>query len=402
MTVSSPPRILIIGGGYAGILCANRLAGKLGSRARITLINPNESFVERIRLHEVAARTDAEPATRHSLRSLLKPSVELRLARVTLIRPDEHRVDGVDVESNVSWTERYDKLVYAVGSGVPVTSVPGAAEYAHNISSLEATHALRSRLAEVSDDASVLVVGGGPTAIELVTELAALRPRLQLSIVTSSRVGPTLSVKARTYLTQARAMFDVKVLEHTPVARVTPTGVRTADGEDIAADCVVWAASFAVPTLARDSGLEVDGSGRLIVDEYMQTPRDPDILGAGDGSVVDGPSGETLRMACATAIPQGAHAAATIIAGLEGRSPEPFRLAYLVLAMSLGPGDGLVQRTRFDDIPSGTVLKGRPAAVFNEWNNKYARSVLAWERTRAGAYRWVKAPRSSRQVAGRA
>ncbi|WP_167736790.1 FAD-dependent oxidoreductase [Nocardioides sp. 1609] len=399
MTNCEPRRIIIIGGGYAGILCANRLAGKLKSRARITLVNPIASFVERIRLHEVAARTDAEPATRHSLRSLLEPSVELRLASVTSIRPDEHRIHGVDTASNLPWAERYDTLVYAVGSGVPATAVPGAAQYAHSISSLEAAHAFRGRLAEVPDDASVLVVGGGATAIELVTELATLRPNLRLSMVTSSQLGPTLSVKARTYLERAEAMSHVRVFERTPVGEVTRTGVRTVDGDDIAADCVVWAASFAVPTLARDSGLDVDRSGRLIVDEYLRTARHPDILGAGDGSLVDGPAGETLRMACATAVPQGGHAAATIIAGLEGRAPDPFGLAYLVLAMSLGPGDGLVQRTRFDDTPSGTVLTGRPAAVFNELNNRYARSILAWERIRAGTYRWAKPPKSSRRAA---
>ncbi|WP_193611742.1 NAD(P)/FAD-dependent oxidoreductase [Nocardioides lijunqiniae] len=397
MTTPRPERILVIGGGYAGVLCANRLAGRLGSRARITLVNPIEPFVERVRLHEVAARTDAEPATRHSLRSLLRPSVGLRIARVTRIRPDAHRVDGVEGAENRPWTDHYDTLVYAVGSGVPVGAVPGAAEHAHNISSLEAAQALRRRLAQLSDDASVLIVGGGATAIELVTELASRRPSLRLSIVTSSRLAPTLSVKARRYLEQAQAMSYVDVVEHTPVTEVTRTGVRTDQGEELAADCVVWAASFAVPTLARDSGLEVDRSGRLVVDECLRTARHPDILGAGDGSVILGPSGATLRMACATAIPQGGHAAATVIAGLEGRSPEPFALAYLVLAMSLGPGDGLVQRTRFDDTPSGTVLTGRPAAAFNELNTRYARSVLAWERTRAGAYRWAKPPTSARR-----
>ncbi|WP_227463801.1 FAD-dependent oxidoreductase [Nocardioides lijunqiniae] len=234
-----------------------------------------------------------------------------------MIRPDAHRVDGVEGAENRPWTDRYDTLVYAVGSGVPVGAVPGAAEHAHNISSLEAAQALRRRLAQLSDDASVLIVSGGATAIELVTELASRRPSLRLSIVTSSRLAPTLSVKARRYLEQAQAMSYVDVVEHTPVTEVTRTGVRTDQGEELAADCVVWA--------------------------------------------------------------------------------EPFALAYLVLAMSLGPGDGLIQRTRFDDTPSGTVLTGRPAAVFNELNTRYARSVLAWERTRAGAYRWAKPPTSARR-----
>lgn len=396
MATSAPEQITIVGGGYAGILCANRLAGKLGSRTRVTLINPIEPFVERIRLHEVAARTESGFATRHTIRSLLKPAVEFRLGRVAKIHPDEHLIAGVDIPSRQTWVERYGTLVYAVGSGVPVASVPGAAEHAHNISSLEATQAFRRRLEELPVDASVLIVGGGPTAIELVAELATVRPRLRLSIVTSSQLAPTVSEKARAYVRLAEAMSSVNVIEDTRVAEVTATGIRTAGGDDIVADCVVWAASFAVPTLARDSGLEVDDSGRLIVDEFLQSTGHPHVLGAGDGVVIAGRSGRSLRMACATAVPQGGHAAATIIARLDQRSPEPFELAYLVLSMSLGPGDGVVQRTRFDDSPRDLVWKGKPAAVLNELNNKYARSILAWERMRAGTYRWAKPPQASR------
>lgn len=393
MSISRPQRVVIIGGGYAGILCANRLAGTLKSRAQITLVNPIESFVERIRLHEVAARTDVESATRRTIQSLLNPSIRFRRGRATSIRADENMINGVDVDSGESWAQPYDKLVYAVGSGVPVVTAPGAAEYAHNISSIEASHTLRSKLDSLTDGASVLVVGGGATAIELVTELAAFRPNLHLGIVTSSTLGPTLSTKGRKYLKHTKAMAGVEVIEHTPVAEVTPSGIRADDGENITADCVVWAASFAVPTLALDSGLDVDRSGRLIVDEFMRTPKHPDILGAGDSILIEGPAGSTLRMACATAAPQGAHAASTITADLDGRTPKPFRLAYLALALSLGPGDGIVQRTRSDDTPHDAILKGKPAAWFNEWNNRYARSILTWERMRAGTYRWAKPPR---------
>ncbi|PWR07263.1 hypothetical protein DKT68_19530 [Micromonospora acroterricola] len=345
MTSTRPSKVLVLGGGYAGIMSANRLAGSRGAKAEITLVTPLPHFVERIRLHEVAARPGSESATRFSVRSLLHPSVRLRLGTATRIHPAQHQVDILDTTSGTSWVEAYDKLIYAVGSGETSDNLPGVSEHAYTISSIERAHALRYRLDALSAGASVLVVGGGATAIELVTEIAVARPSLRLAIVTSSVIGPTLSPMARAYLRRARAMRTVEIVENTPVAEVTATGVTTRAGEEMAADCVVWAASFGVPSLARHSGLDVDVAGRLTVNAMLRSPAHWDIVGAGDACVITDTNGANLRMACATAAPQGAHAAAVVTAALKGRTPEPFALAYLVLALSLGPGDGLVQRT---------------------------------------------------------
>jgi NADH dehydrogenase len=387
-------KVIVLGGGYAGIMSANRLAGTLKSNVEITMVNPIPEFVERVRLHEVAARPESQSATRHSIRSLLHPAVRLRIATVNRILPEQQSIYGVDSDSGVPWAERYDELVYAVGSGDENRTVPGVSEHAHSISSLSGAHELKRALDALPAGATVLTVGGGTTAIELVTEIAVARPLVKLKLATSSRIAPTLSPKARAYLQTAQAMKNVEIIEHSPVAEVTATGVTTRSGEEITADCVIWAASFAVPSLARDSGLEVDRAGRLVVDDFMRAPGHAHILGAGDSCVVTGTGGEHLRMACATAAPQGAHAASTISAALRGQTPQPFALAYLVVALSLGPGDGLVQKTRSDDTPANTILSGWFAAGFNELNNQYARLILAWERRRAGTYHWAKPTRS--------
>jgi NADH dehydrogenase FAD-containing subunit len=393
-------RVLVLGGGYSGIMAANRLAGKVGKRVSITMISPNDTFVERIRLHEVAARHDTETASRWALRDLVHHDVRLRTGTVTRIDPDARVVHARDSASGEHWSESYDRLVYAVGSGSAVTTVPGSESYAHSITNLAAARDLRARLDELSESGSVLIVGGGTTAIELSTELAAARPHLRLRLVTSGLVGPTLSERGRDYLRGSRAFTSIELHENTRVAEVTPEGVVTQDGRTIKADCVVWAASFAVPSLARDSGLDVDGAGRLVVDDTMRTTIRPEILGAGDGCVITSSGSGHLRMACATAAPQGAHAAATVVTEITGRPAPSFRLAYLVVAMSLGPHDGLVQRTRPDDTPRNTVITGRPGAWFNELNNRYARQILAWERQRAGAYHWAKPPKRQAKSVG--
>ncbi|TSD40208.1 hypothetical protein FFI94_030960 [Rhodococcus sp. KBS0724] len=383
-------RVVILGGGYAGVMCANRLAGTLRGKVQVTLVNPINSFVERLLLHEVAARADSDSATRHSLTELLNPSVQLVIGSATTIRHDHNEIDGVDSPSGKQWTLQYDDLIYAIGSGAVLDPVPGTREFAFDLSSLEQAHKLRDALAECVAGDSVIVVGGGSTAIEMVSELSVARPDLSLKMITSSVLAPTVSEKARAYIRNAQAMRNVDVIENVSVAEVTPDGIITGSGEHVEGNVVVWAASFAVPSLARDSGLAVDKSGRLLVDASMRSTAHPRILGAGDGAVVTGSAGRTLRMACATAAPQGAHAAQTVIADLKGVEPKPFALRYLVLSLSLGPGDGLIQLTNSDDTPRDFTIKGKTGALFNDLNNRYARVILSWERRRAGSYHWAK------------
>ena len=383
-------RAVILGGGYAGVMCANRLAGTLRDEVEVTLVNPIDDFVERLLLHEVAARANSDSATRHSLTELLNPSVRLVIGSATTIRHDRSEIDGVDSSSGQQWTLQYDDMIYAIGSGAVLDPVPGTREFAFDLSSLEQAHKLRDALAECVPGDSVIVVGGGSTAIEMVSELAVARPDLSLKMITSSVLAPTVSEKARSYIRNARAMRNVDVIENVSVAEVISGGIITGSGEHVVGNVVVWAASFAVPSLARDSGLAVDKSGRLLVDASMRSTAHPRILGAGDGAVVTGSAGRTLRMACATAAPQGAHAAQTVIADLKGVEPKPFALRYLVLSLSLGPGDGLIQSTNSDDSPRDFTVKGKTGALINDLNNRYARMILSWERRRAGTYHWAK------------
>ncbi|MET1043328.1 MAG: FAD-dependent oxidoreductase [Microbacteriaceae bacterium] len=383
-------RILILGGGYAGIMSANRLAGGLGAEAEITLVNSSPRFVERLRLHEVATRPGSDAASRHSLAGLLNPRVRTILGTATRIRADRNVVDVLAPDSVETWEEPYDQLIYAVGSGSPISTVPGSREHAHDTASLDGARALNAALTSLLPGSTVVIVGGGATAIELAAELATARPELDLTMVTSTVLAPTLSSGARRYVARARAMRTVTVVEGFQVVEVFPGGVVGRDERVVRADCIVWAASFSVPDLAKKSDLLVDSGGRLVVGADLRSSTHPDISGAGDAAVIAGPDGRAFRMACATAAPQGAHAAANIIASLRGQAPTPFALSYLILSLSLGPGDGVIQPTRGDDSPHRVRLTGWIGAWVNELNTRYAHSILAWERRKAGSYRWAK------------
>jgi len=154
----SNPHVVVIGGGYAGVLAANRL--QLKRDLKITLVNPRPEFVERIRLHQLVAGTHA--ATQR-YDDVLGAQVQLVVAAAERIDPADRRI----VLSSGA-TMDYDYLIYAVGS----TALPGAGEFAYPLSDLDRAQRLRARLAELPPSAPVVVVGAGLTGIESAAELA--------------------------------------------------------------------------------------------------------------------------------------------------------------------------------------------------------------------------------------
>ncbi|MEU4575294.1 MULTISPECIES: FAD-dependent oxidoreductase [Nonomuraea] len=345
--------IVVLGGGYAGLGAAKRAARRLrGAGARVTLVNAADRFVERVRLHQLAAgqRLPGLP-----LRGLLDGAgVELAVATVT----------GIDLAARVVRLDAapyelgYDVLVYALGSGADLGAVQGLAEHAYTVATEREAARLRSRLAAAR---SVAVVGGGLTGIEAAAEFKAARPGLEVRLVSGGPIGAGLSPRARRHLRRAFDRLDVAVREHAPVAEVGPGGLLLRDGGEVPADTVVWAAGFRVPELAAACGLATDEHGRMLVDATLRSLSHPEVLGAGDAAAVRG-----SRMSCQTGLPLGLQAGDAAAALLTGRAPRPARIRYVWQNISLGRHDGVTQFTRADDSPSGPVLTGRPSALFKE------------------------------------
>jgi NADH:quinone reductase (non-electrogenic) len=167
-----------------------------------------------------------------------------------------------------------------------------------------------------------------------------------------------------------------------------------ADGRVEAFDACIVATSFAVPGLARVSGLPVDGDGRLRVDATLGVPGVPGVVGAGDAVVVDDPAGAHLRMGCAVALPLGASAAGTLLARLRGQVPPAISIGFAVQCLSLGRKDGYVQLVGADDTPRALHVGGRLAAVVKEQVCRMVVDRPAAERSRPGAYGWPRGPRT--------
>jgi len=345
-------RIVVLGAGYSG-----QLAARLAARARdvaVTLVNERDRFVERVRLHQLAA---GEELRERPLSALLRNTgVRLVIDRVTAIDPEAKSIVLARGD-----TLPYDTLIYALGSRTDVSSVPGVAEYAHTVAAEEDAARLRARVGGV-----VTIVGGGLTGIEAATELAERQPELKVRLVTDGALGAALSEKGRRHLRNTFDRLGIEVREQALVAEVKADGVALTDGSHIASDTVVWTTGFTVPALAAEAGLAVDAAGRLVVDETGRSTSHPDVYGVGDAAAMRMQGGQELRMACATGLPVAQQAVRALLARRDGRPVKPFRFRYVNQCISLGRKDGLIQFVNRYDEPVERVLTGRLAALYKE------------------------------------
>ncbi|MFH8935492.1 NAD(P)/FAD-dependent oxidoreductase [Streptomyces griseosporeus] len=349
---SNPSKVVVLGGGYAGTLAANRLRGRRDTD--VVLVNPRPRFVERIRLHQYLARTGNATL---DYGTLLGEGVRLVVDRATRI---DSAARAVRLASGGALA--YDYLVYAVGSTSAVpASVPGAVEFAWPVAEFEDAELLRDRLAEVPVDAPVTVVGGGLTGIETAAELAE-RGRA-VTLVCGRELAPSLSAPGRRYVARWLDRHGVTVVRDRAVTEVRPDAVVLADGDVRASALTVWAAGFGVPALAAQSGLRTDALGRLLTDETLTCVDDDRIVAAGDAAA---PSGRPLRMSGYAAGPLGARAADTVLSRLAGTEPAVIDLAFTGACLSLGRRAGIRQLARKDDTPVDVFVGGRAGALIKE------------------------------------
>ncbi len=389
-------RIVVIGGGYAGMLAAVRAAKrtrKLG--AHVTLIDPSESFIERIRLHQLAA---GEPFAYRARSEMLRGTGAVFI---------QGRVESLDPEAqtlSVATAERvqtiaYDTLIYALGSSVDTSLVPGVAEHAHSLGSEAAARALREMLPEAAERGATLVVcGGGLTGIEVSSEIAEAYPSLHVRLLTRGPFGQALSEKGRRHLRGTFDRLGIEIRDHTEVSRVRSGEIVTADGDTIPFDLCLWAGPFGVPALAREAGLAVNARGQALVDPFLRSVSHPSIFVAGDAAAFVEAPGAPIRMACATALPMGAHAADNVTALLCGRPLRPFRFGYVIQCISLGRRNGLVQFVHHDDTPKERIVRGRLAAFVKEQICRLTVWSLRMERRWPGVYTWSKGPAAGAEV----
>ncbi len=377
--------VVVIGGGYAGVIAANHL--RCNPDVAVTLINPRAEFVERIRLHQLVTGSD----------DAVVDYAEILGADVRLLVGTAERIDAAARTVTVAGdTVGYDYLIYAVGSTGAALNVPGATEFAYPISEFEHGAPLRDAIAGIRPGEPVTVVGAGPTGIEMAAELAEAGHAVTL--VCGGVLGPYLHAKGRASVAKVMRTLYVTVVEG-PAATVTEVragSVLLADGRELRSAVTIWTAGFGVPDLAARSGLATDALGRLLTDETLTSVDNPYIVAAGDASA---PSDLPLRMSCQAAIPLGAQAANTVLSRIAGTEPAVINQAFTGQCISLGRGAATIQLAHLDDRVMPLYLGGRVAATIKEAVCKGTVSFLAKEARKPGSYFWLKGGKRSQRVA---
>lgn len=341
-----PPRLLIIGGGFAGLWATRALAR---TKLRITLIDRRNHHLFQPLLYQVATAGLSAPDIAAPLRHILghQRNVEVQLGEV----------DGIDKQNRQvrlrdSGTLDYDLLLVASGATHAYFGNDQWAPHAPGLKTLDDALALRRRLllafekAEAEQDPakraawlSFAIVGGGPTGVELAGTLAeiarhTLRNEFRHIDPASAKVrlveaGPrvlssfpeVLSLKARRQLER----LGVEVRTGIPVTAIDAQGFRL--GEDfIAARTVIWAAGVAASPLARTLDTPLDRAGRVQVQPDLTVPGHPDIFVAGDLAALTQADGRPVPGVAPAAKQMGRYVAEMIRARLQQRpAPPPFR-----------------------------------------------------------------------------
>ncbi|MEM0963041.1 MAG: NAD(P)/FAD-dependent oxidoreductase, partial [Bacteroidota bacterium] len=370
------PHIVIVGAGHGGLECLQALES---AAVDVTLVDRNNYHKFQPLLYQVATAglgvDDITQPIRHMARKQANAQVRLGLAEHV---DPERRVLVLDSGDEI----QYDVLVLGPGASTAYYGVEGAFKHGYPVKNVPDAVALRSHVLRqfesVSRDPSLIdqgvlsfvVVGGGPTGVEMTGALrelfGVLRRDFPAVDVEKARVvlvdGATLPLNGyqtglREYVLETLEAKGAEIQLGQNVSSVDANGVTLEDGSRIDAQTVVWAAGVRAnplcDRLATAHGWDQAGGGRLVVDETLRVPGEDRIFVVGDASGSAGPDGELYPQVAQVAIQQGKHAARLIESMVSGDFDRaPFQYDDLGQMATIGRNSAVLQ------MPGGLALRG--------------------------------------------
>ena len=343
-------RILIVGGGYVGVYAALELERRLAvGEAEITLISPENYMRYQPLLPEVASGS-VEP--RHVVIALRRILRRTRVVQGELIALDHDRQTArVELGDGTRREIIYDHVVLGLGSVTKALSVPGLVEHAVGFQTLtEAIHLrnqILSRLeaAESTDEPdrrrralTFVFVGGGYAGVEALAELEDLAcdaiadyPSLSpddlrwVLVEATDHILPAMQRRMADLAAATLRRRRVEIRLRTQVQWVRDGTLHLDDGDQLAADTLVWMPGIAPHPLARDLGLPCDDQHRLIADQYLRVRGVHGAWTAGDCAAVPDRAGGWQPPTAQHAEREARRLAQNLIATLRDRRLVPFR-----------------------------------------------------------------------------
>ncbi|MBP2001936.1 NADH dehydrogenase [Paenibacillus shirakamiensis] len=375
-------QILILGGGYGGLLSALTARNYLdANEATITVVNRFPTHQIITELHRLAAGNLSEKAVALPLEKLLKgKNVNLIVDTVQQIKPNEKQV-----QLGNGNTLKYDALVIALGSETAFFGIPGLQEYSFTLKSVADANKVRNHVEERLNsykqtknpaDATFVIGGGGLTGVELVGEFADELPEIcRKKGIDFSEVSlycveagpsilagfpPELVERATTSLEKRGVQFVTGV----PITEMKPTSVILKDGRTIETSTLVWTGGVQGNSVVADCGIEVN-RGRASVTETLQSTSHPEVFLAGDSAVVIPSEGARPYPPTAQlAWQMGETVGYNLSALFRGAKLSTFTPVFSGTLGSLGRKDGIAMLGA-----NQTRLKGMPASMMKEASN---------------------------------
>jgi NADH dehydrogenase len=420
------PKILIVGGGYAGFYTALKLERSLRpGEAEVTMVDPLPYMTYQPFLPEVAAGS-IEP--RHAVvshRRHLKKTTVIT-AKVTNI---DHATKTATITPPVgeSWDVQYDIIVVTAGAVSRTFPIPGVADEAIGLKNIEEAIAIRDRVLTNFDKASNLpagpererllpftVIGGGFAGIEIFGELRSFAsalikyyPTLTFDdthfhlIEAMGRIMPEVSLKTSHWVLKNLAQRGADVHLETQLTSAVGGKIELSTGETFETDLIVWTAGVMANPVLRNTDLPLEERGRLRVQADLRVVNDdgivPDAWGAGDVTAVPdltgaGVGGYTVPNA-QHAVRQGKLLAKNILGTLRGDAPRDYFHKGLGAVAGIGLGEGVFQSGKIavTGLPAWYMHRGyhglavpmweRKIRVFSIWilNSFFGRDIVSLE-----------------------
>lgn len=361
-------KIVIVGGGAAGLELATSLGNKLGKRglAEVMLLDASSTHIWKPLLHEVAAGTLGETEEVEYLNQAHRNHFRFRLGRMEGLDRKKKEIyvsptlgdNGEELIPRRTFS--YDTLVMSVGSVSNTFNIKGVAEHCMFLDTTLQAFKFQKQLVEAyirnhasintaDKPLSIAIVGAGATGVELsaqlheVTDLLAVygldeSSNVKLTIIeAATQLLPALPSKLAIATQQQLVKLGIDLKMGRRVVEVTREGIKTHDGEMIEADLKVWAAGIKAPNWVKQlDGLETNHINQLVVDQTLKTS-DDDIFAMGDCAACPWPDhNENVPPRAQAAHQQASTLYKTIINRLNGRAPVKYVYRDYGSLVSLG------------------------------------------------------------------